>query len=333
MTPWDQVLQIGFKSISPILIPFSEREKIASFLRLFPESVGIRGLLFETPLKKGSSGTDLSMLFRFVEPLDSFLRAPPQELQTSAWKILARFFKQTEDLPIYHKFGLEFDLASQQSHSPNLFLYLPKEPSRALHLLEELFPLVVVKRAVPAVIAQMRAIAESFAEEMRFFLVGIMLGRSLNGLRLGVKARPSMVGLVSFFSSLHLPFKKKWASLLEEIFPLIPSIIGIQLDVGEVLQGRIGLEIFDVPNWEPILDRLQGYGLISTDQSNALLSYENSKNEAPLWILPDRICRRISHIKLVCERDQFYAKAYYSLTLECSEKEFYQMAEPKEFKL
>jgi hypothetical protein len=135
------------------------------------------------------------------------------------------------------------------------------------------------------------------------FQVGLMLSRGAEAVRLCINLR-SVEGIVEYLTGVGWPCSEaEVLGVLEPIASLVDYVC-LDIDVGETVHRKIGLECYfdgikqprTEPRWGVFLDSLVRDGLCTADKRDALLSYPGYVDENAEGIPWPRALRRASHL-------------------------------------
>lgn len=218
---------------------------------------------------------------------------------------------------------LEFDVDGPPSQVPVpcIFLLLNQESVSDTQALISVARRILNDRATTQFESNLRLCADSLPEGAQITYIGAMLSRPTNTVRLNLGG----------ISPQQLPDyleKIGWSeptntleSLVSTLSDLVDEIRLFDIDVGDTVLPKIGLECFfrkqpkHEPRWQTFLDHLVEWGLCTQAKKNAFLAWPGytQRNQAPeLWpsnlnpvdlFLGSRalsiFVRRLSHVKIV----------------------------------
>ncbi|WP_226994376.1 hypothetical protein [Myxococcus hansupus] len=313
-------------------VSFSRIRKVA---RLLPRSVA-DFLGFECRLGEGDSPTDCAL--NLTADGARFLAGQhdlplPDTLRTESWQRVQRFYQawgETRE-PAYVDAGatwLEFDSTSDEPRPNLLFGYWPgqKDIRRPLSwLVESIIPMLLGTPLTQAFQSNLLRCFEACPPGTDDFQVGLMIGRSIQAVRLCV------FDIAPDVAPAYLE-RIGWKGPLDEVRQHLAALaphadfMGLHLDVGEQLYPQLGLEPGFVagpwarqphlePRWHRQFEQLVGLGLCTPAKREALLRWVGHQR-APAGSRDEDLVllRGLSHMKVVLRAGApAQAKAYFGI--------------------
>lgn len=215
---------------------------------------------------------------------------------------------------------LEFDTASTRSAEPAPLAYAPSifvgpsRPGEHLGHPAALARRLAGRQRTPAALERVLATPAAVRTLQH---VGTMLGRPGSALRLCLWP-PDRQAVVPLLRELGWPGSlSAVAGLLEQVAAWGPRFTMVDIDIGESLGPKLGLE-FSVlsgtgtgpaPSWPDFLDRLVAAGLCLPHKRDGLLAWSGAHRVHLVW--PRTYLRIPSHVKVVYQDGRpLEAKAY-----------------------
>ena len=326
---FEEYLRPVAASVPPELISPSAFSEIGSVARVLPATLAYNTFIFECRLAEMAPRADFSVLAgascgrESLAGLHPTSTLPARLMTDPKWRRVTDFAVQWADpsSPLYRAVDsvwLEFDVdgaplfipipsvffglrpsgqegASGVAYKPNVDGYIPT--------IETVIQLLSGSALAPRKLQMLSDCFRALSSVEHVFQVGLMLSRGAEAVRLCINLR-SVEGIVEYLTGVGWPCSEaEVLGVLEPIASLVDYVC-LDIDVGETVHRKIGLECYfdgikqprTEPRWGVFLDSLVRDGLCTADKRDALLSYPGYVDENAEGIPWPRALRRASHL-------------------------------------
>ena len=326
---FEEYLRPVAASVAPQLISPSAFSDIDSVARVLPATLAYNTFGFECRLAEMAPRADFSVLAGASCGRESLAGLHPTStlaarlMTDPIWRRVADFAVRWADpsSALYRAVDsvwLEFDVdgaplfipipsvffglrpsgqegASGVAYKPNVDGYIPT--------IETVIQLLSGSELAPRVLETLSDCFRALSSVEHVFQVGLMLSRGAEAVRLCINLR-SVEGIVEYLTGVGWPCSEaEVLGVLEPIASLVDYVC-LDIDVGETVHRKIGLECYfdgikqprTEPRWGVFLDSLVRDGLCTADKRDALLSYPGYVDENAEGIPWPRALRRASHL-------------------------------------
>jgi hypothetical protein len=317
-------------SVPPELISPSAFSDIDCVGRALPATLAYNTFGFECRLAEMAPRADFVVLAGASCGRDSLAglhptsTLPARLMTEPIWRRVADFAVRWADpsSPLYHAVDnvwLEFDVDGAPPVIPIPSVFFSPQPSGQegasgvayepnldgyITTIETVIQLLSGNELAPRVLETLSDCFRALPSVEHVFQVGLMLSRGAEAVRLCIKNLRSVEGIVEYLSGVGWPGDEADVlGVLEPIAHLVDYVC-LDIDVGESVLRKIGLECYfdgikqprTEPRWGVFLDSLVRDGLCTADKRDALLAYPGYVDENTEGIPWPRVLRRASHL-------------------------------------
>jgi hypothetical protein len=326
---FEEYLRPVAATVPPQLISPSAFSDIDSVARVLPATLAYNTFGFECRLAEMAPRADFSVLAgascgrESLAGLHPTSTLPARLMTDPIWRRVADFAVQWADpsSPLYRAVDnvwLEFDVDGAPPVIPIPSVFLAPRPSGQegakgvayepdldgyITTIETVIQLLSGNELAPRKLETLSDCFRALSSVEHVFQVGLMLSRGAEAVRLCINLR-SVEGIVEYLAGVGWPCSEADVlGVLEPIASLVDYVC-LDIDVGETVHHKIGLECYfdgikqprTEPRWGVFLDSLVRDGLCTADKRDALLSYPGYVDENAEGIPWPAALRRASHL-------------------------------------
>jgi hypothetical protein len=327
---FEEYLRPVAASVPPELISPSAFSDINSVARVLPATLAYNTLGFECRLGEKAPRADFSVLATASCGRNSLAGLHPTStllarlMTDPIWRRVDEFAVCWADpsSPLYHAVDnvwLEFDVDGVAPAIPIPSVFFGLQPSGQegargvayesnldgyITTIETVIQLLSGYELAPRKLETLSDCFRELSSVEHVFQVGLMLSRGAEAVRLCIKNLRSVEGIVEYLAGVGWPCSEaNVLGVLEPIACLVDRVC-LDIDVGESVHHKIGLECYfdgnrqpkTEPRWGVFLDSLVRDGLCMADKRDALLAYPGYVDENAEGIPWPRALRRASHL-------------------------------------
>lgn len=326
---FEEYLRPVAATVPPQLISPSAFSDIDGVARVLPATLAYNTFGFECRLAEMAPRADFSVLAgascgrESLAGLHPTSTLPARLMTDPIWRRVADFAVQWADpsSPLYRAVDnvwLEFDVDGAPPVIPIPSVFLAPRPSGQegakgvayepdldgyITTIETVIQLLSGNELAPRKLETLSDCFRALSSVEHVFQVGLMLSRGAEAVRLCINLR-SVEGIVEYLAGVGWPCSEADVlGVLEPIASLVDYVC-LDIDVGETVHHKIGLECYfdgikqprTEPRWGVFLDSLVRDGLCTADKRDALLSYPGYVDENAEGIPWPAALRRASHL-------------------------------------
>ena len=326
---FEEYLRPVAASVPPQLISPSAFCDIASVARVLPATLAYNMFGFECRLAEMAPQADFSVLATASCGRESLAGVHPTStlagrlMSDPIWRRVIDFAVRWADpsSALYravYNVWLEFDVDGAPPFIPIPSVFFGLQPSgqegasgaaykpnldEYVTTIETVIQLLSGNELAPRKLETLSDCFRALSSVEHVFQVGLMLSRGAEAVRLCINLR-TVEGIVEYLAGVGWPGSEADVlGVLEPIAHLVDYVC-LDIDVGETVHHKIGLECYfdgnkqprTEPRWGVFLDSLVRDGLCTADKRDALLAYPGYVDENAEGIPWPRALRRASHL-------------------------------------
>jgi hypothetical protein len=327
---FEEYLRPVAASVPPALISPSAFSDIDSVARVLPATLAYNTFGFECRLGEKAPRADFLVLAgascgrSSLASLDPTSTLPARLMTDPIWRRVADFAVRWADpsFPLYRAVDnvwLEFDVDGAPPVIPIPSVFFAPQPSGQegargvayepnldgyISTIETVIQFLSGNELPPRKLEMLSDCFRALSSVEHVFQVGLMLSRGAEAVRLCINNLRSVEGIVEYLAGVGWPCcGADVLGVLEPIGSLVDYVC-LDIDVGETVHRKIGLECYfdgnkqpkTEPRWGVFLDSLVQDGLCTADKRAALLAYPGYVAENAEGIPWPRALRRASHL-------------------------------------
>ena len=308
--------------VSPALISPAAFSDIGSVARMLPTTLAYNTFGFECRLGEQSPRSDFLVLVRASNGRDSLAGLHPKSslpenlMADQIWQRVQDFGARWADpaSPLHSavdNIWLEFDVDGPVGAIPvpSIFFGPPTNDAqgeafdRALETTAQALQRLSGAELPPRVIETLTRCFRAFSSSEHVFQVGLMMSRGAEAVRLCIQVG-TLERAVEYLAEVGWPGSGTDLRRVLEPVTRIVDRVCLDIDVGETVQPKVGLECYfdgnrqprTEPRWEELLDLLVANGLCTPEKRETLLAYPGYSDEKTATVPWPTALRQVSQL-------------------------------------